>query len=771
MKINILMIKIYSILVIPILLFSASLNRIIADEAFNIFTDDFELASGWQLTGEFEIAAPQGLGGSNEHSNPDPETAFSGTKVLGVDLTSNGDYENDLIDREYTAISPVINCGVFTNITLNFARYLNVEYPTYDHAYIDIWDGSVWNEIWTNTSTITDADWEYNENAGINISEYADFNDDIKIRFSMGATDDIDSYSGWNIDSLTVSGYETITVPSSSSAIFPVDLSIDNNVFGKLEWESIGSAQGYKIYFGSDGDGVSSPTNIINGSEIFGNNYSFSNLQSDVTYYWQIVPFNIYGDAVDCPIWSFETIGSMWGNVDISPSYFDFTLGDEIALKDTGVINITNNWPDSILNYTAEVSVVYDERYEKKERVIWNEQFNYDITTLSGGEVSQLGTETDGEFIYTTQWNSNGILKFNLDGSYVEKFNIPGVSNLWDLAYDGEYFYGGNGTDLIWMMDFKLKTLINTITYSGNGTRSIAYDDNRDAFWVNNSTSDIVLIDRAGVSIDTLETTNLPDIVGIAYDPYSEGGPYLWINSGTSAGSFAKIEQINLTNDSLTAVVHEDFSTNFAGGMFLSRDIVPGTVTLGVLTQGASSAMLYGFEIFGTEWIILDNFTGSINSGDSTQMPFYLDFGGFKNSMKDLTQEVFDLNAIVRFKDENNVYSADNVAIHVNFTEVDIEDNEQLSIINYQLKQNYPNPFNPITKISYQLAVNSKQLAEIVVYNAMGQKVWSSQLTAHSSQHTGSISFDGSKFNSGVYYYSLVIDGRRMDTKSMVLIK
>ncbi len=100
-----------------------------------------------------------------------------------------------------------------------------------------------------------------------------------------------------------------------------------------------------------------------------------------------------------------------------------------------------------------------------------------------------------------------------------------------------------------------------------------------------------------------------------------------------------------------------------------------------------------------------------------------------------------------------------------------IDDNYELSIMNYQLKQNYPNPFNPITKICYELSVSSNQLTEIVVYNAMGQMVWSSQLTAHSSQLTGSILFDGSKFNSGVYYYSLVIDGKRMSSKAMILIK
>ena len=103
-------------------------------------------------------------------------------------------------------------------------------------------------------------------------------------------------------------------------------------------------------------------------------------------------------------------------------------------------------------------------------------------------------------------------------------------------------------------------------------------------------------------------------------------------------------------------------------------------------------------------------------------------------------------------------------------TSVDIdESNCELQITNYELKQNYPNPFNPVTKINYELRISNYELAEIVVHNSAGQKVWSS--TIHSSLFTNHCTFDGSKFNSGIYYYSLVIDGKKIDSKSMVLIK
>jgi len=101
-----------------------------------------------------------------------------------------------------------------------------------------------------------------------------------------------------------------------------------------------------------------------------------------------------------------------------------------------------------------------------------------------------------------------------------------------------------------------------------------------------------------------------------------------------------------------------------------------------------------------------------------------------------------------------------------------IGDSYELQITNYELEQNYPNPFNPVTKICYQLAVNSEQLAKIVIFNSAGQSVWSKNLsTDHSSPITGYCIFDGSRFNSGVYFYSLVIDGKKMISRKMILIK
>jgi len=70
--------------------------------------------------------------------------------------------------------------------------------------------------------------------------------------------------------------------------------------------------------------------------------------------------------------------------------------------------------------------------------------------------------------------------------------------------------------------------------------------------------------------------------------------------------------------------------------------------------------------------------------------------------------------------------------------------------------------------VTSPLSVN--QLLEIVVYNSIGQEVWSSGNLPFTIHHSP-LYFDGSKFDSGIYYYSLVVDGKRLSTKKMIMIK
>ncbi|HQO09216.1 MAG TPA: T9SS type A sorting domain-containing protein [Clostridiales bacterium] len=84
-----------------------------------------------------------------------------------------------------------------------------------------------------------------------------------------------------------------------------------------------------------------------------------------------------------------------------------------------------------------------------------------------------------------------------------------------------------------------------------------------------------------------------------------------------------------------------------------------------------------------------------------------------------------------------------------------------------KLYQNYPNPFNPVTQIKFDLAKTTD--VQLSVYNVSGQIV--AEL-ADGIMNAGShsVEFDGSKLNSGVYYYTLEANGQKLTSK-MVLTK
>jgi hypothetical protein len=84
------------------------------------------------------------------------------------------------------------------------------------------------------------------------------------------------------------------------------------------------------------------------------------------------------------------------------------------------------------------------------------------------------------------------------------------------------------------------------------------------------------------------------------------------------------------------------------------------------------------------------------------------------------------------------------------------------------LYQNYPNPFNPSTNILFDLPQSSKVVLQ--VYNTIGSLVSRMDLGERSAgQHN--VLFDASRLASGVYLYTLQVDGRLHSTKKMVLIK
>ena len=93
--------------------------------------------------------------------------------------------------------------------------------------------------------------------------------------------------------------------------------------------------------------------------------------------------------------------------------------------------------------------------------------------------------------------------------------------------------------------------------------------------------------------------------------------------------------------------------------------------------------------------------------------------------------------------------------------------------LKYALEKNYPNPFNPTTTIQYALPEAGN--VRLIVYDLLGNKVRSLVATNLSAGRYESIwnacNDRGVKVSSGIYYYSLIIDNKKVNTKKMVLMK
>ncbi|MBT6269012.1 MAG: hypothetical protein HOI88_01500 [Phycisphaerae bacterium] len=147
---------------------------------------------GWTTSGQWAWGTPSGNGG--EYGNPDPTSGVTGQNVYGYNL--GGDYANNLQQTHLTTGS--IDVSDISNLQLTFARYLNVEQPVYDHAYVSARvDNGAWTTVWSNTLTIEDNSWQ---TVLYDLSEIVSEGSSLQIRWTMGETDGAWRYSGWNID-------------------------------------------------------------------------------------------------------------------------------------------------------------------------------------------------------------------------------------------------------------------------------------------------------------------------------------------------------------------------------------------------------------------------------------------------------------------------------------------------------------------------------------------------------------------------------------------
>jgi len=110
--------------------------------------------------------------------------------------------------------------------------------------------------------------------------------------------------------SIIMSGIDEfeVTPDCSSGLVTPENSSDDVFTNQEISWTPASFAISYDVYFGTDGDGTTTPTNIYDGENMLTNSFSYL-MELGTTYYLQVIPRNSVGPAEGCnEIWTFTTV-------------------------------------------------------------------------------------------------------------------------------------------------------------------------------------------------------------------------------------------------------------------------------------------------------------------------------------------------------------------------------------------------------------------------------------------------------------------------------
>lgn len=117
-----------------------------------------------------------------------------------------------------------------------------------------------------------------------------------------------------------------------------------------------------------------------------------------------------------------------------------------------------------------------------------------------------------------------------------------------------------------------------------------------------------------------------------------------------------------------------------------------------------------------------------------------------------------------------------NLYIDTSAEPIGIFSNEKNVPEKFYLSQNYSNPFNPITTIKYSIPAAGERHAfhvQLKVYDVLGREIANliPQGQEGLSPGTYEVEWNGTNYSSGLYFYSLISDGKIIDTKKMLMLK
>lgn len=207
-------------------------------------------------------------------------------------------------------------------------------------------------------------------------------------------------------------------------------------------------------------------------------------------------------------------------------------------------INVSSYHKEEVkATFTTESEIVLKQPYTISKD-LGDLQFMWDVEEQTG-DFQTVGCGCSDTHFYVTGGNNgtdpNKVYIFDFDGNYIDSFDQSGTTEWgWiDLAWDGEYFYGGPYLGERIDIFNEEGTIIDSITNLPQGVTTavgLAYDSDTDHLWLTDKFTDKVFyeIDMDGNIINSYSNSYL--VYGLAWDEVSPGGPFLWCAAQEGAG-------------------------------------------------------------------------------------------------------------------------------------------------------------------------------------------------------------------------------------------
>jgi hypothetical protein len=217
--------------------------------------------------------------------------------------------------------TPDVNFTTVESASLSFFMIHDSDYENHPEEGIQVQvstNGTDWTDLGDRVcrfdSTLTDPAWSEHT---FDLTAYAGQT----VKLGLLA---ISQYgNNFFVDDLSITTGGAPQIPNPATIVSPADNAVEVPANTNLTWApGTGPApDGYRLYFGTNGGGTTTPTNLVNGMDVSSDtSYNPSqDLEAGVEYFWQVIPY--IGDEVaqNTPIWSFtvEAVGNNDGNAPI----------------------------------------------------------------------------------------------------------------------------------------------------------------------------------------------------------------------------------------------------------------------------------------------------------------------------------------------------------------------------------------------------------------------------------------------------------------------